>query len=149
MEDERILSKFLLSLKNKWWLVVLAIAGIALVIWGGREESKKTTDKTTTQVTDTEEYRKKLEQDIKVLCSNIKGVGEVEVMVTLSEGEKKVYSGSQLISSEPPEVQGIAVLCEGGDNIEVKAEITRMLCSLFDIGSHRVYVGKRTLKNSS
>ena len=37
-------------------------------------------------------------------------------------------------------VKGIAVVCSGGDEPEVKLKLTKMLCALFGIGSESVSI---------
>ena len=61
-------------------------------------------------------------------------------MITFERGEERTYKGSQIIETKPPRVLGVSVLCEGGASDRVRAEITEMLCALFDIGANRVSV---------
>ena len=61
-------------------------------------------------------------------------------MVTFSRGEENTYKGSKLTESRPPEVLGVTVVCDGGDNATVRARLTEMLSALFGIGSNRIAV---------
>ena len=142
MEDERVFTKFIASLKRKWLLVLLVVFGIGLVVLGGG--MTKDTENTTTTDSDSFEiaYREDLEQNIAQLCKKIKGAGEVSVMITLSEGNSYTYSGGKLVAHRLPTVQGVAIICEGGDNERVKGEIIAMVSALLNVGSHRIYVGK-------
>lgn len=142
MEDERVFGKFIASLKRKWLLVVLVVFGIGLVVLGGG--MTKDTENTTTTDSDSFEiaYREDLEQNIAQLCKKIKGAGEVSVMITLSEGNSYTYSGGKLVAHRLPTVQGVAIICEGGDNERVKGEIIAMVSALLNVGTHRIYVGK-------
>ena len=142
MEDERVFAKFIASLKRKWLLVLLVVFGIGLVVLGGG--MTKDTENTTATDSDSFEiaYREDLEQNIAQLCKKIKGAGEVSVMITLSEGNSYTYSGGKLVAHRLPTVQGVAIICEGGDNERVKGEIIAMVSALLNVGSHRIYVGK-------
>ena len=145
MEDERILTKFLSSLKRKWVLVVLAVVGILLVVWGGNLTATRTQAQTGTAsgtaTTDTDNYRASLEAELAALCGQVQGAGEVKVMVTLSRGQTTTYVSGKPAVSEMPVVCGVAVLCKGATNPAVRTEITRLVSAVLGIGSHRIYVG--------
>ena len=86
------------------------------------------------------EYKEELEKSLEKLCAEVDGVGRCSVMVTFSRGEENTYKGNQLTESKPPRVLGVSIVCDGGDSATVKAELTQMICALFDIGSNRVAV---------
>lgn len=143
MEDERVLGKFLASLKSKWFLVLLAALGIFLVIWGGRLTANRTDTASGTDASsaDADAYRVTLERELSSLCGKVKGAGEVQVMLTLSDGQTTTYVSGKQTSSEMPRVRGVAVLCKGGGDPAVRAEIVRLVSAVLGIGSHKVYVG--------
>ena len=64
--------------------------------------------------------------------------------MTLASGEKTTVSGSRVTATEMPAVCGVAIICEGGASPAVQAELSRLVCALLGIGSHRVYVGERS-----
>ncbi len=66
-------------------------------------------------------------EDIAELCSEIEGVGECRVSVAYNE-EGSVY--------------GVAVLCDGADNPEVKRRLVDLFSSLYGIGANRITVLK-------
>ena len=41
-----------------------------------------------------------------------------------------------------PKIKGVAVICQGGDDLAVKKAITETVCALFDISSASVSVTK-------
>lgn len=143
MEDEHVFARFFGALKRKWLWALLALVGVALVVVGGTlTGEKKTAAQTAVSEEDrTESYRRALETEIGEMVRALDGVGQARAMVTLSEGERITYSGSRVAGSELPQVCGVAVLCEGGADPAVQAEIVRLLTALFPIGAHRVYVG--------
>ena len=144
MEDERIMAKFFASLRRKWLLILLAVLGIALVIWGSNlsSEGKYSQSQYTKNADTAEAYRKQLESEIASMCQEIRGVGKVKVMITLTDGEQYDYSGGKVVATKMPRVCGVAIICEGGENERIKAEITQMVSALLEVGTHRIYVGK-------
>lgn len=68
-----------------------------------------------------------LEERVAEMCSSTEGVGDAKVMITYSEDG---------------EVYAVAVLCDGADSLSVRDRITRLVCSLFGIGSHRISILK-------
>ena len=116
------LSSFIHYIKGKGGFVRIGIllgVGILLILLatGGREtEAEALTD----------------EQRLEELCSAIEGVGECRVYL--------VYSTSGYGSSAVRRVESVAVVCQGGDSVEVERRLTELLTSLFDIGSNRVSI---------
>ena len=113
--------------------ILLLLSGGGLFGSGGK----------TSEATDPAAYRVALERELSTLCAEVKGVGRVTVMITLAEGERTAYSGSKVSSVTPPAVLGAAVVCDGGGDPGVKAELTRLLSSLLGIGTNRVTVSER------
>jgi hypothetical protein len=66
-----------------------------------------------------------LEERTAELCSQVSGVGECRVMITYRDGD---------------EVFAVAVLCDGAENVEVRQDLTSLICSLYGIGAHRVEI---------
>lgn len=115
------------------------------------------------------EYREEIEASVCALCEAAEGVGggSVTVSVTLGGGYENVYatsgerrqssggdstkteyltvgSGSSetaiRLSVRPPAIAGIGVVCRGGGDPKVRAELTALLCAAFGIGASRVYI---------
>lgn len=115
------------------------------------------------------EYREDAEARACELCEAVRGVGagSVKVTVTLGGGYENVYATSDerrqsqsgdsskteyltvgngsseeaiRLTVRPPSVIGIGIVCRGGGDPEVRAEIISLICAAFDIGASRVYV---------
>ena len=122
-------------------VLLLALAGILLLFSGGglfgvgskKEEAE----------TDPTAYRIALENELAALCSEVKGVGRVSVMITLKEGERTEYNGSKVASVSPPAVLGAAIVCDGGGDEKIRADLTRLVSALLGIGANRVTVTER------
>ena len=88
------------------------------------------------------DYKRELESELEDVLSKVDGVGRCCVTLTFAEGESAEYKGSKVISTSPPRVMGVSVVCEGGGSAEVSERISELLCALFDIGANRVSVLK-------
>lgn len=156
-------------------IVLLGLSGMVLILLSGLLP-KKTDD---TQAANPppadiseaapETYRAALEERLTVLLSNMEGVGEVTVMITLGGSAEQVYAeevkasrseNSALTESAPvltrvsgneaalitetkyPPVQGAAIICTGGDHAAVRERITNAASALLGIPAAQIYVGK-------
>lgn len=115
------------------------------------------------------EYADELEKRLCNIVSSMNGVGECKVMITLENSKESVYatdnenkseSGSSsskdeyviydsddgeapvLIKEYYPKIQGVSVVCSGGDNVVVREQIINTVTSLFNIPANRVSVSK-------
>ena len=100
-------------------LVVLVIIGVTVI--GNR-------DYTEANINETEPSDEGAE--LERLLSKIDGVGECHVTVVLDgeEDATRVYS--------------VAVVCDGGDSVRVRAAVTELVTSLYGIGANRVSIFK-------
>lgn len=117
--------------------------------------------------TDTDSYIKYTQQELVKLLEQISGVGEVKVMVTVSgtteleyaqELSKDSDSQSQsyknqyvLIESNgkkealvkkinKPQISGVCVVCQGGEDIKVIEKVTRAVSTVLGISSNSICV---------
>lgn len=114
-----------------------------------------------------------LEEKLVSIISQVKGAGKTSVVVTVNSSGEYVYAENTknktddnssshdseiviyesqngvdsglVLSIRSPDILGVAVVCEGGESSVVKAEITKLITSLFGIGSDRVYVGSKSV----
>ncbi|MBR6533009.1 MAG: hypothetical protein IKT44_01085 [Clostridia bacterium] len=172
-----ILIKYKEKLKNPKLLIIIGIAGILLIFLsglGGKEETPAKTQ-TVTGIT-AEEYREKLQKDIKQIVKGITGSNKITVVVTLESGMKYKYaditegastdktednttsSSSELkqgyitvktadggeeallVTTQMPEVRGVAIVCLGGDNEVIAEKIKNTVTAALNITSQRVHI---------
>lgn len=135
-----------------------------------KEEDKSTAVTGTTPLeenqTDMEQYKRKREQELKELLQKVNGVGKAEVMITLKGSNEKVtlkdstYKGEDteeetvliedsdrnsspyILQEKEPEVEGVVIVCEGGEDATIKREITEAVRALFQIESHKIKILK-------
>ncbi len=148
--------------------VLIGVCGMALIFLSSSFTTTKNEVKKSEAV-DYTEYTKSLENELEGLLSSIEGAGKCRVMITLEGGAESVYAEDSEIKTEEksnssknefvlidggdseeallvreklPRVQGVTVVCSGGDNTYVKEKITEAVCALFNISANRVSVSK-------
>ena len=116
-----------------------------------------------------DEYTLSLEERLTDLLSSIEDAGQVKVMVTLKSSDESVYAVNENIKNDndsnsysnsfviienksvkegiklkvlEPQVQGVAVVCSGGDNPIVISRIKEAITAVLGIGSNNVSVSK-------
>lgn len=114
----------------------LLFLGVVLLIASSGGVKKETKE----EQSDLGAYGEALEKRLETLCSRVEGVGRAEVMVTFESSAKTEYAGSTQIATLPPKILGVTVLCTGGKNAEVRANLTGMLGALLGIGASRICI---------
>lgn len=145
-------------------LALLLVIGILMILLGGyfSEKGKKEVSENVGSFSYSE-YEKDIEERISEIVSEIGGISEVSVMVTLESTSSYLYAENSndenseyvtvrdkdgnesgvIISENAPGIRGVAVVCSGGDVPEKRLEIIRLVCALLGIPQNRVYVGGR------
>lgn len=157
-------------MKNKWLLLLLAgllLLVIALPVSESESEERKETESGTATE---EDYASMAESKLETILAQMEGAGKVKVMITLSSSSEKIVEKdeetskdeTQSTSSETtvyeetadrgqtpyvskeltPAVEGVVVLCEGGDEPVVVQQITEAVEALFSVESHKIKVVK-------
>ena len=107
------------------------------------------------------------EQKLAEILSNVKGVGEVRVMIEYSEGKESVVAenrksenSSQVDNNQNkseteiafsnnnpvilkeiyPKVKGVIIVAQGGDNVEIKNQLISAVMSLMDLDANKIEV---------
>lgn len=147
---------------KKYRIFILGIVGLALLILPGVISSQNNESSSSTNM-DVEYYSDKIEDKIAHLLAFARGVGNVRVVVTLDCSDETVYaqntdvkgegySGEYVIISNDgeeggvrvkeiyPKIRGVAIVCDGGDNIEVKKRVTELVSAALGISSGKIAV---------
>ena len=101
-------------------------------------------------------YETQLEKEVAKLCSEVAGVGQVEVMLHLQGGTRVLYatdekgkpasvgsgSAEQPLHSAVllPEIAGVAIVCRGGSSPHVQKTLTDLISTALGIPTSRVAV---------
>lgn len=154
--------------KEKMRLIIILIGaalGILLLLFSNNMGTKETGESLAVSgesVYDEAKYEEELVMKIENVCSRVRGAGEVRVAVTLDGSYRAIYaqnladgsssrseyflvgSGSSekalLLGYSPPEILGVAIVCEGGDNKGTRAEIISLVSALLDLPTNKIYV---------
>ena len=142
-----------------WLLLGGVLAGIFLILAGGMLETGESGVGITLYKEDLEEliaYEAALEKEVAKLCSEVAGVGQVEVMLHLQGGTRVLYatdekgkpasvgsgSAEQPLHSAVllPEIAGVAIVCRGGDSPHVQKTLTDLVSTALGVPASRVAV---------
>lgn len=86
--------------KGRRWLVVLGVAGIALL---ALSEWLPKSDEPTTEALTAEAFVRQTEERLTALVGSIEGAGKCRVLVTLENGVEYVYATQQRVNSDRSE----------------------------------------------
>ena len=173
---ERILEK-LRGIRRTHLILLTGLCGTALLLLPGLLPDRKEplhTGIMQNEPANTALYRQELEERLTKLLSGMEGVGQVQVMVTVSGTAEQVYAeerktsqsdrGTQL-ETQPviirssggesalaaktycPAVQGAAILCEGGSHAAVQERVSRAAAAVLGIPQTRIFVGKSAISD--
>jgi stage III sporulation protein AG len=123
-------------------LVLVIVCGVFLLLlaYPGSSVSSTVSTGSTLQEDDTssqESYKEARERELKELLQKVDGVGDAEVMITLKTSSEKVTQ-----NENTPEITGVVIVCEGGQDSAIKREITEAVSALFSIDSHKIKIMK-------
>lgn len=150
------------------YVLIVIVAGIVLLLWptGEREQNAGTGGPADARETfDLEALEEKLSRTL----SMVEGAGEVTVTLTVKRGMEQVLASDRstsvsergssveeetvrintgsgqetvLLTQKYPTFQGALVVCEGGDNAEVRLLLTQAVSALTGLGADRITVCK-------
>lgn len=159
--------------KYKYVLLVI-IAGVLLLLWptgDDRQEPEGAAQVETREDFDLEALEEKLSQTL----SQVEGAGQVTVTLTVKSGMEQVLAsdrttsvtdrgssveeetvlagsgGSQepvLLTRRYPTFQGALVVCQGGDDAELRLLLTQAVSALTGLGADRITVCKGSAEPS-
>ena len=87
-------------------------------------------------------YEEALESKLARVLSEIEGIGEMSIMITLDSSEENAFENN---NDEPayikaPAVRGVIVVCDGGDNVIIKEKVITAIAGAFDISTTHISV---------
>ena len=159
MASDKNIFKYLGNLRGKGLLLLLAALGILLLLFGGMGTAEEETAVSSSDlIAEAEAYRLTLEKELEELCSSVRGVGQIDILLTLDGSSYAVYAkngagadasytavGGEcvLLSREYPAVRGVAAVCDGGKDPAVRAELASLIAAALNIGTNRIYISAR------
>lgn len=100
---ETLLGKIWFSIKKYKYAALLLVVGISLLLLPGSEKEKKEVIQNDPQKENFADYTQQLEDRLCQILSQIRGVGKVEVILTLKQGEEHHYLYDESIRTEAKE----------------------------------------------
>ncbi len=91
-----------------------------------------------------EAYAARTEQRLLEIVSQIEGVGEAKIFLTMDNGGESVYlknTDTKTVSIEP-KVRGVVVVCDGGNDPLVVSRVMEAVTKALNIHSDRVCITK-------
>lgn len=154
--------------KQKKLLIAMGLLGILLLIipsWlpGTKSASAKSQTGVSANEKQEDSWAEEQAYRLEMLISRMEGAGEAKVMITLETKEETVYATDSRRDSNSdqeshvllsgaseglvetvwmPQVQGVAVLCQGADSPAVQSKITEMVSVLMGISANRISIAK-------
>ena len=160
------------KLKKTDYIVILLVGVLLLIVVLPVKEDKNTCSnsqkkakaKSVSESTcDDEEYEKLLEKKLEGILERMDGVGEVSVMITLSDDGTRIMDKDTKETSESiekttviyddedasvpyvtdkPTVSGVLVVAQGGGSPQVNNDISNAVSALFDVPMHKIKIAK-------
>lgn len=168
----KIIERFSKLKKNKNFLVFIAV-GLAVLIaiiyfsslLGTNDKNSSTKeDNIETNFSTSEEYVIYLENKLENVISQVKGAGNVDVIVTLEKGFEYVYLTEEetktsangittttttvvMVDGEPvlteeiyPIIKGIVIVSAGANDVAVKMNILTLIQTVVDVDSSKISI---------
>lgn len=91
-----------------------------------------------------DQYASKIEGHLLEIVSQISGVGEAKIFLTMDNDGENVYlknTDTKTVSIEP-KVRGVVVVCEGGDDPLVVSRVLDAVTKSLNISSDKVCITK-------
>ena len=150
------------------YVLIVIIAGIVLLLWPTGDRGQDAGTGGTAAVRETFDLAQ-LEEKLSRTLSKVEGAGEVTVTLTVKNSMEQVLASDRttsvsergssveeetvlvstgngqdtvLLTQKYPTFQGALVVCEGGDNAEVRLLLTQAVSSLTGLGADRITVCK-------
>lgn len=168
MDIKKYGSKITQYLQKYRYALLILVIGLALMLLPERSENHQTAQ--AQPLTGTVSQYSDITKELKEILSQIDGVGQVAVMLTVSTGEQNIYqqdedqstsetgstirketviiSGSDrqeqalLLYTKAPEYMGAIIVCKGGNEPSVKLAIIDAVSKITGLSSDKISVVK-------
>lgn len=93
---------------------------------------------------DTDAYCAQLEESLLSIVTQIEGVGNAQILLTMDNNGENVYlnNSDTKTQSITPQVRGVVIVCDGGDDPVVISRVMSAVTKSLDISSNKVCVTK-------
>lgn len=130
--------------KIKIILITGALVILLIALSGLTTEKKNESDNVLFDYNQQKQYEEALETKLSDVLSEIEGIGNISIMITLDSSEESVFSDDkkEIATVKTPSVRGVIVVCDGGDNIVIKEKVISAVAGVFGISTTHISVIK-------
>lgn len=119
--------------------VAVIFVVILLLIYLSSTKTNEKSNTTTTNDSSVTAYIEKMEQNLEESLSNIAGVSNVNVMITLNLSQLEVEN-SQISMKEFPEIKGVLVTAKGVNNTTNKMKVLHAIQAVLDVTNGNIEI---------
>ncbi|MBQ8615464.1 MAG: hypothetical protein IJ415_02740, partial [Clostridia bacterium] len=119
--------------------VAVIFVVILLLIYLSSTKTNEKSNTTTTNDSSVTAYIEKMEQNLEESLSNIAGVSNVNVMITLNLSQLEVEN-SQISMKEFPEIKGVLVTAKGVTNTTNKMKVLHAIQAVLDVTNGNIEI---------
>ena len=142
MSEKKTAFKWLDKLKNvkhiEIYIAVIFVVILLLIYlsnFSGLNKKKNSINEKLTIL----EYTNNLEDNLESILSNIGGVENVKVMITLDMNNAEVMD-SQIILNQFPQIKGVIVTAKGVENTAIKLKVLHAIEAVLDITNGNIEI---------
>ena len=134
--------KFLEKLKKikhiEVYIAIIFIVVLLLIYMSNFNNSSGTSSSSSTEMTVTA-YIENLETRLQEILSNIGGVSDVKVLITLDMNTASV-DNSNIILDKFPEIKGVLITAKGVENTAIKLKVLKAVEAVIDITNDNIEI---------
>ena len=116
------------------YILIVFACVLGLIFFSSKKQEATTTNDAT--ITG---YVKNLENRLESILSNIEGISDVRVMISLDTSEITI-DGDKLKTSSFPNIKGIIVTAKGVGDTKSKMKVLQAIETAFDINTHNIQI---------
>ncbi len=121
------------------YVAILFIVILLLIYMSSSTKSSSDNDDSIADTLTVTAYIDRLESNLEATLSNIGGVSDVKVMITLNMSEAEV-TDSQISLNKFPEIRGVIVTAKGVDNTAIKLKVLHAVEAVIDIRNGNIEI---------
>ena len=128
--------------KLKNIVIIMGIVGIGLIFMSTLSAFNPSEQKDTSF--SVSEYKEDMQNSVENLLSQVEGVGNVTVLLTIENSVECVYleNNSTKTKEIEPVIRGVVVACDGGDDPVVIERVINVVTKALNISSAKVCITK-------
>ena len=119
--------------------IIVGVSAILLIFLSSYIDTSSFSSKS-----DVDEYCAVLEENLLSVVTQIEGVGQAKIFLTMDNNGENVYlnNSDTKTKSITPVVRGVVIVCDGGDDPLVVSRVMSAVTKSLDISSNKVCVTK-------